>query len=41
MDVDVPEGTVPLQELKIIPSDAKLIYETKENITGTFDDTFS
>ena len=41
MDVDVPEGMVPLQQLRIISSDARTLYENKEDIIKTFQDIFS
>ena len=40
-DVDVPRGMIPLQKLKIIPSNAREIYENKESNIEIFKDIFS
>jgi iron(III) transport system substrate-binding protein len=40
-DVDTPSGMIPLKQLKIIPSNAREIYENKEINMGIFSDIFS
>jgi iron(III) transport system substrate-binding protein len=41
MDVQIPEGMIPLQQLKIIPSNAREIYENKERNIEIFKAIFS
>ena len=40
LDVDVPEGMMPLDQLKIIPSNPREIYENKDNILNTLKEIF-
>jgi hypothetical protein len=41
MDTGVPEGMIPLQLLKVVPSNAKKIYENKESSMEIFKSIFS
>jgi iron(III) transport system substrate-binding protein len=40
-DVDPPSGMIPLQQLKVIPSNARKIYENKESNMEIFRNIFS
>ena len=40
-DVEIPGGMMPLQQLRIIPSNAGRIYRNKENVVRIFRDIFS
>ena len=40
LDVDVPEGMMPLDQLKVIPSNPREIYENKDNILNTLKEIF-
>jgi iron(III) transport system substrate-binding protein len=40
-DVDMPEGMIPLRQIKIIPSNVNMIYKNKKNIIRIFKDIFS
>ena len=40
LDVDVPEGMMPLDQVKVIPSYPREIYENKDNTLNTFKEIF-
>jgi len=41
MNVDVPQGMIPIKQLKVIPSSAKSIYRNTERIKTIFRDIFA
>ena len=40
LDVEVPEGMVPLDELRVMPSNHRDIYLNKDDILGNFTEIF-